>query len=86
MLVPDDVPDEPNQLEAMLYFEARSLDLTEHRKHMFDPIEARMCNILVPSSIASKAANHRKWDRNNLRFADGSCLVASPETPNTTTR
>ena len=57
MLAPDDVPEEPDELDAVFDFEIQLLDLTEHQKLMLEPVEQRMKN------IGARVAQHRSRAR-----------------------
>ncbi len=65
MLVPGDVPEEPDELEAVFDFEVLALGLTYHQRLMLEPVEARMQTILVPGSIGAGVANIRLTNRKN---------------------
>ena len=41
MTVPDNVPEEPDELDAMFDFEIQLLHLTEHQKLMLEPVEKK---------------------------------------------
>ena len=63
MLAPDDVPEEPDELDAVFDFEIQLLDLTDHQKLMLKPVEERLKNILPPGSLGARVAKNRKRDR-----------------------
>ena len=63
MLAPDDVPEEPDELDAVFDFEIQLLDLTPHQKLMLTPVEERLKNILPPGSLGARVAKNRKKAR-----------------------